>query len=88
MTDYNAVAADFFKKYDGDSDGTLNLPEFTQLFNDLKAARPDLELEKYTAEQLFNMIDKDQDGTINPSELAAHLESQNFKPWKSLIHEV
>ena len=50
MTDYNAVAADFFKKYDDDSNGTLNLAEFTHLFDDLKASRPDLELEKYTAE--------------------------------------
>ncbi len=80
MTDYNAIAADFFKKYDSDSDGTLNFEEFTKLYNDLHAARPDLELEKYPADVLFKMIDKDADGTINQGELAAHLESQNFKP--------
>ena len=83
MTDYNAAAADFFAKYDADHSGTLNFEEFSKLYADLHVARPDLELEKYPADVVFKMIDKDADGTISPAELAAHLESQNYKPWKT-----
>ena len=80
MTDYNAIAAGFFATYDEDHNGTMNLPEFTNLFNHLASTRADLELNKYTPEQLFTLIDKDADGTITPAELAAHLQSQNFQP--------
>lgn len=79
MTDYNAIAADFFKTYDKNGDGNLSIEEFTELYNALHASRPDLDLGKYTVQEMFGFIDKDGDGQINQQELANHLESQNFK---------
>lgn len=79
MTDYNALAGQFFEKYDENSNGTLCLGEFTKLWNDFKAERPELELDLYTsAEHLFNTFDLDKDGFITLAEFATFLQTHNF----------
>ena len=78
MVDYTACAADMIKKFDTDGDGELGLEEFKGLYEAYKEKRPDVL--KYTPEELFGFIDKDNTSTISLAELADHLKEQNFDP--------
>ena len=76
MSDFKAVVAGVYEKYDSDKDGTLSPAELQVFYNDLVASRPELAAGDYQA--WFNSIDKDLDGTISPAELEAYLASVNY----------
>lgn len=74
MSDWNALAASVFAKFDADKDGTLSPAELQAFFESLVASGQ--ASGDYNA--WFTAIDKDGDGTVNPAEMAGYLESINY----------
>ncbi len=74
MTDYKAIVAGIYAKYDTNQDGTLEPAELNAFFTELSASRSDLG----TFEAWFAKIDADGSGTVNPEELEAYLASIGY----------
>ena len=74
MTDYKAIVADIFAKYDSDKDGTLSPAELQEFFGQLSAKHSDLG--DFAA--WFAKVDKDGSGTLSAEDLEEYLASIGY----------
>ncbi len=74
MTDYKAIVAGIFEKYDSDKDGTLSTTELQEFFTQLSATRSDLG----DFASWFAKVDKDGSGTVSAEDLEEFLASIGY----------
>ena len=67
-----------WEQYDSNKDGTLNVDESREFYNELIAKRADLGLTADNINDWFGKIDKDSDGTISKPEMTEYLQSINY----------
>jgi Ca2+-binding EF-hand superfamily protein len=78
MTDYAATAQKIFDQYDSDKDGNLTTMELKPFYDQLAAARADLNLTSDGFYAWFATIDLNQDGSVSLEEVTAYLASINY----------
>lgn len=86
MATIDQVIESIWTRYDFDQNGTLNQEEAEQLFLDISANRPELNLAATGFQAWFQSIDGDNDKTISRDELKGYLQGINYTHLHSLQH--